>query len=561
MLIFVVLFFLSGPFEYGAEQDRPVLLVVGLLILAAILAYFGVGFACRVPKAQHKKLQMLVFGLALSIRLVAMFTSPILEIDYYRYIWDGKVVCEGVSPYRFSPDQVLASSISLDKDLDRLVNLSTRAESNHVALSRIHFGDYTTLYPPVSQLVFAAAMKLTPEATSVDAHVAAIKIAMTSFDVATMLLIAGLLVLARKHPGWLIAYAWNPLVIKEIANSGHLDSIATFFVVLTLYLIARQKIVQASRSSQWSLAFAGVALGMGVGAKLYPVVLFPVLLFALLGRKRPFGHRFVAGANFSAAFALTTCFVLFPMFQDKLNDLVVPSRHEVASEQLPSAGAEERVVSRDGLGGFFSSWRMNDPVFSTVYFNLKNDFNASTRPWFVFTSQSWRDQLNGQFQNLGFEGMDPAYLMARIVTLSLFFFFYLWQLGSLCHAETQDDQWIASLLLKCTLILAMFLFVQPTVNPWYFVWIAPMACLINNRGWLLASGILMIYYSRFWFESLVGTYAVGSASLSGAKLFDHYFVFVEFGLILVVLTQFKSRKSLAEPRRIHVAAELPSDLG
>ncbi len=552
-MAFLTLFFISAPFEYGAEQVRPVLAVVGLLIVAAVLAFIGLGFALQVSQPQNSQLMMVVFGLALSIRLVAIFTTPILEIDYYRYIWDGKVVCEGVSPYRFSPEQVLKAGDSHDQDLNRLVGLSTRSQSNHITLSRIHYGNYTTVYPPVSQLVFAAAMKLTPESASVEAHVIATKIAMTLFDLGTMLILCGLLKMARIHFGWLIAYAWNPLVIKEIANSGHLDSIATFLVVLTLYLVVRQRIYPFTKFSNWLLMLAGMSLGLGVGAKLFPVVIFPALLVAIVGknfhgRKRQRGQRLFAGVIFSAAFVLTSCLVLLPLIHKHSGNLVGRSATEATTPAATaSANNSESTKSRDGFSGFFSSWRMNDPVFSTIYLNLKSDTKDARQPWFVVTTQNWRRQLDKQFQSLGFDENDPAYLMARILTLCLFSFGYLWHLAKLYHSKHDDERWLVDLVRRITFILAVFLFLQPTVNPWYFVWVAPLTCLTNNRGWLLASGFLTLYYSRFWFKSLAGTFTLGGHSFDGVNLFDQCFVFVEFGLMIAVLICFSNRKKHCEP--------------
>ena len=190
LVVFALLFSFSASFQYGAEQTRPVLAVVALLILSSVLAFVGLGFALQVQRTQHKSLLPILIGLALSMRLVAIFTTPILEIDYYRYLWDGKVVCEGVSPYRFSPAAVLESAASLDKNLNQLSALSTRSPSNHTILSRIHYENFTTVYPPVSQFVFASTMGLTPESASVEAHVIAIKMAVTLFDLATMLLLS-----------------------------------------------------------------------------------------------------------------------------------------------------------------------------------------------------------------------------------------------------------------------------------------------------------------------------------------------------------------------------------
>lgn len=549
LLVFLGLFFFSGSFDYSASGARPILLVVGLLLVAAILAFLGLGFARQIPESQHKKLMAVIFGLAVSIRLVALFSTPILEIDYYRYIWDGKVVCEGVSPYRYSPAQVLESRVTLDLDLNRVANLAVRSESNHTILSRVHFENYTTLYPPVSQLIFAATMKVTPEAASVDFQVIAMKIAMTLFDLGIMLLVWRLLFLARMHPGWLIAYAWNPLVIKEIANSGHLDSIAAFFLVLTLYLIVRYKLFPGTGLSRWLLVLAGLTLGLGVGAKLFPAVLFPAFLVTAINGGSQFGKRLFAGAVFSVAFAITSSLVLLPMFYKP----EVSKFDEYGIDSTLLTASDDSVKSQDGFGGFFSSWRMNDPIFSTIYFNVKNNTQSSTQPWFVVTTKGWRTELDAQFRSFGFDGKDSAFTIARMLTLGMFSCFYLWQLTQIYFRGFSDRSDVAQFFRRVTSILALFLILQPTVNPWYFVWVAPLICLTDNRGWILASGFLMLYYSRFWFQSLVGTFTIGGHNFDGVKLFDHCFVFVEFGLIVAVLFFFSNRKYRRKPDRSGIA--------
>lgn len=560
LMVFFALFVISSPFEYGGQRTQPVLLVVGLLIAATVFALVGLGFALEVATNQSKCLLMIILGLAVSIRLVALFTTPILEIDYYRYIWDGKVVCEGVSPYRFSPAAVLESGVSPDDRLNRLGVLSTRSQSNHVILNRVHYEDFTSVYPPVSQFVFAVTMWLTPETASVDAHVIAIKAVMILFDLATMLLLVWLLRTACLHRAWLIPYAWNPLVIKEIANSGHLDSIATFFVVLTVYLVVRQRHFPAAGFRKLLLLFAGVALGLGVGAKLYPIVLFPLLLVAVISgnahdpdaRRSGVGKKLFAGAVFTVAFLLTSFFVLLPLLERHSSPVVTPA---IGAAHLPAdlsaiETTKPTLINRsdaskikDGFNGFFSSWRMNDPVFSTLYFNLKYDANDSMTPWYVVVPNHWRNQLDQQYRIFGRDGKNAAYLVTRILTLSFFCLYYLWYLVIQYRKDDEGGKWVVDLARGIVFILAVFLFLQPTVNPWYFVWIAPLTCMTNSRSWLLASGFLTLYYTRFWFKSLTETFTIGDQSFDGVRLFDHCFVFVEFGLIIAVLICFSNWKT------------------
>ena len=74
--------------------------------------------------------------------------------------------------------------------------------------------------------------------------------------------------------------------MKEVANSGHLDAIAVFLTTLAVYLGARL-LVKQSQPSIVNVAYsAGVAvvLALAAGAKLYPVVLAPLLFYC--GAKR-----------------------------------------------------------------------------------------------------------------------------------------------------------------------------------------------------------------------------------------------------------------------------------
>ena len=78
LLVFLGIFFISGSFDYNATQPRPTLLIVGFLLVTAVLTFLGLGFARQVPDSQHKKLMAIIFGLAVSIRLVALFSTCLL---------------------------------------------------------------------------------------------------------------------------------------------------------------------------------------------------------------------------------------------------------------------------------------------------------------------------------------------------------------------------------------------------------------------------------------------------------------------------------------------------
>lgn len=557
LLAFLVLFLISGPFEYGSGEARPILLTVGLLVAAAIVATWGLGQAIRIPAIERRKLLLVIFAFALSTRLVALFTLPVLEIDYYRYIWDGKVVAAGVSPYSYSPAQILKTPLNPHADsndesnesgLQSLVQLRSRSESNLTILDRIHYENYTSVYPPVSQFVFATTMNWFPDSASVNAHILAIKFAMLMFDMATLVIICLALRTCKLHLGWSIVYAWNPLVIKEISNSGHLDSIATMCMTFSLFAVlawlagnltdATEEVSDSASDSPignrryWWLLLGGGSLGLGVGAKLFPVVVLPAL-FVSVAKK----HWSSAGL-FLLAFSFTAVLVLWPIVStDRARNESPQETELVNSSEQPSSDQS----SKDGFSGFFSSWRMNDPVFSTLYLNLGFRKEDSKRPWFVVSDELSRNDFSDWCRERNLGGKNPAFFLTRLVTLGIFGIFYLWQLFAIYISTADRNSDGVDLAARLCLILSLFLVLQPTVNPWYVVWIVPLACFTRNRGWLLASGFLMFYYGRFWFKSLTGTFQIANTAYSGVGLFDYFIVFVEFCFVIGALLYFFHR--------------------
>ena len=532
VLSFAVICFLSPPFEYGSSLKRPTLIVTGLLLLSAVIAFFALINALKISslsmsmssRRSHRQLLLVIVGIALSTRLVALFTCPILEIDYYRYMWDGRVAAAGVSPYRYAPEQILQAPLNATGSLRELNSLATRTESNHTVLSRIHFESHTTIYPPVSQFVFSVAMSMLPESASVKAHIIFMKFVLLLFDVGTLLLVLGMCKILNRHVGWLIVYAWNPLVIKEIANGGHLDSIATMLTVLSVFLF-----IQWCRSANQrrSLAAASaIALGLGVGAKLFSVVVFPILFVVMFQKNK------LTAFMFSLIFAGAVGMAMWPMLSS-LSDRQSVQLSDVEDISEPEQGFAERnfnrdepnqneVKNREGLTAFLSSWRMNDVVFSGVYLNLKDMQRGSRQPpWYVFTSKEFRSGVCGFCNGHGFGGDDPAYAVTRIFTLGLFSIFYLYQLFLIVKVDGESDHRLIQLVQRIGWILVAFLFLQPTVNPWYLLWAIPFCSFSNNRGWLLVSGVLLVYYSRFWFKSLTESFEIGGTVYSGAGLFDH----------------------------------------
>ncbi|HLE57979.1 MAG TPA: methyltransferase domain-containing protein [Rhodothermia bacterium] len=184
-----------------------------------------------------------VLLLAVLFRLILLPLMPSLSDDGYRYIWDGMLQAEGINPYLLVPS---------DPDLRQFHSLEI--------YSRLNSADYFTVYPPFSQLIFLASSWI----PAYDWSLAFIFI--KSLTVAVE--IGGLFLLSSLvEPRKLILYAWNPLVVVEIAGQGHGEGIVAALLVTTIWAV-KEKRPQV----------AAAAVTGAIWIKLYPVLLLPFVL-------------------------------------------------------------------------------------------------------------------------------------------------------------------------------------------------------------------------------------------------------------------------------------------
>lgn len=501
---------ISSRFLYGSvDALRP------LVSFYAIMAGAFAAYLCSIPLALRTKESAgaiaLFIGVAIASRAIVLVSEPIQEVDIYRYIWDGAVSGQGISPYRYPPLEIQQpSDENADGDIDRLAQLVTQQPGLGEVLRRVHYSELPTVYPPVSQVVFRLSDTLTPADASVTTRVRIMKGWIVLFDVGVMLLLIGLLRRQGLHVGWSIAYGWCPLVIKEFANSGHLDSIAVFFVIAALLLLA---VASRGRSPWRYVVGSAILLGLGVGAKLYPLVLLP-LLACFLWKDR--------GAKGSMAWlaiaALTIALSLMPMLVSR-------------TDAKPQLGVDQSVTQLEGLTAFLSRWEINDLLFMVVEENLRPEGSMEGQPplWFAITPDRWRTGVVANASRwLGSDSESTPFLVARILTTLLWGVIAL----ALCRQVWRAPGRIHE---SAFLTLAWFWLLSPTQNPWYWIWALPLVPWTRNRVWLLMSGITLIYYGRFWLEYNAVATADWGLSYQGVQIFDFVVVWIEFAPFLMLL--------------------------
>jgi len=540
--LYAVLARWSWRFEHtDAFRDRPVLVAVALLGAAFVVYLLSVFFVARCP-LRRGQLPFLI-GAALAYRLILLPSIPIQEIDIYRYLWDGSVVCQGINPFRYPPRVVLSARREQVRDerLARLVELRDSDPHLRAVLARIHYAELPSVYPPVSQAVFAAAAWTTPQGATVERRMTVLKIWLAGFDLATLALVILLLHQTRRPLGLCIVYAWCPLVLKEFSNSGHLDAIAVLLTTLAVWLAARSlakpdaaeegdrpcRPRPAFRNGLEAVAASG-ALALAVGAKLYAVWLVP--LFAALVVQRLGWRWFWVAADVFLATALAVLWPLLPPLGPRGQP---PATAVAARTAPPGSTATSAPDPRRGLKMFLMRWEMNDFLFMIAMENVMPSGVRQDRPspWFSIVPEAPRaalvEPLAARFAG---DRWQASFLIVRAVSLLATLAVAAWCVRrSLRNADA--TVWFESAFL----ILAWFWFLSPTLNPWYWTWVMPLLVFARSRVWLWMSGAVLLYYLRFWFVYQFFDVPVAPTPYVGAAFFDFVVTWFEFGPWLACL--------------------------
>ncbi|MEO0558713.1 MAG: glycosyltransferase 87 family protein [Bacteroidota bacterium] len=189
---------------------------------------------------------------------------PTLSDDGYRYIWDGVLVAQhGISPYSVVP-----------RDLDLATN------SLEGLFQNLNSPEYYSVYPPVSQAVFALGGLFYGFGWQVSWL--AIKLVLVAAEG------IGIVCLARLVSVRGVAlYALHPIALIEVAGQGHTEGALVGLIGIALWSFSRRP------------GWAGVALAMAGWVKLFPLALAP-----LLGRRGAAWGGWGIGLIMGAAFLI-----------------------------------------------------------------------------------------------------------------------------------------------------------------------------------------------------------------------------------------------------------------
>jgi alpha-1,6-mannosyltransferase len=192
------------------------------------------------PRGPLPRLLVTALLLAVAFRVPLVFQHVGPDNDMVRYMYDGRLQRLGYNPFAVIPsDPALAG---------------THTDETRLMPSR----NAATPYPAAAQLFFRLVVTIHESGR-------AMKIALNLCDLLTIAVLIAWLRETSRSPWLALLYAWNPLVILEIAHSGHVDALGALWIAVTAWMLSTGRGMRAT-----------IAFVIAVASKLLPIVLLPL---------------------------------------------------------------------------------------------------------------------------------------------------------------------------------------------------------------------------------------------------------------------------------------------
>lgn len=246
---------------YHLERHQSVVLLSVYSLV--FLVYLGL---CRM--AEERQTFWWLVGLAVVMRVLLLPAVPNLSDDVYRFIWDGRLLVQGVDPFAYLPEDMMQQGVfqhlqGIDQSLFQQLNSPA----------------YFTIYPPVNQAIFASAAWLFPD--SVYGSTIIIRSWLLLADMGVMFMIVVLLRNVQLPEQRFFLYALNPLIILELTANLHFEGLMIFFLLMSFFMLQKDRLV-----------ISAFFLALAISTKLLPLILLP-LYWRRLGTKQAWYLYFV----------------------------------------------------------------------------------------------------------------------------------------------------------------------------------------------------------------------------------------------------------------------------
>ena len=428
--ISILLYFL---FAYPLERTDYILhisLYSGLFLVFYILI-----------KLRKDNLKFLTW-VAFVFRAIFILAIPNLSQDFYRFIWDGRMILEGFNPYLYTPESFISQGKFPIAQAQELYN-------GMQSLNASHF----TNYPPLNQLCFIIAGVFSGNNILGSAMV--LRLIIITADFGTLHFGRKLLKKLNLPEHNIFWYILNPFIIIELTGNLHFEGVMIFFLVWSLYLLY---------SNKWKLA--AVVLGCSISVKLIPLLFLP--LFFQWFMKRPLDS--VRGNS----------------IKNTKNGIATSLTPRTDKTRVPAFAGMTRLISFYSIVGI-TTLLLFAPFFSTEFLN---NYAQTVGLWFGDFEFNASIYYVARAIGYLFRGYNEIAIIGKILPVLILLII----LGiTFFRKNKTPQQLITAMLLSFT----VYLFLSTTVHPWYIATLLILSVFTNYKFSLVWSFTIILSYLAY----------------------------------------------------------------
>lgn len=414
--------------------------------------------------------------LAFLFRAIFIMALPNLSQDFFRFIWDGRLLLEGINPYLHTVD----SFISMGKFP------IAQAQELHQGMGALNASHFTN-YPPINQLCFTIAALISGK--SILGSVIVMRTLIIAADFGTLFFGKKLLERLNMPAHTIFWYILNPFIIIELTGNLHFEGVMIFFLVWSLYLL---------HSRKWM--FAAMVLGCSISVKLIPLMFLPLFFKWFMKNE-----NVLAKLNHTSHDKKVKYVQLEEAHESTKVNETLPFNVEIASSALIATCANKNepknkahspwlstLANITKLIAFYSITLLTvlllfAPFYSEAF--IKN-YYKTVALW--FQDFEFNASLYYVAREIGylFRGYNEIAIIGKITPV-LVILFVLFMTFFKKRAN------MASLITSMLFVVSFYYFTATTVHPWYIATLLILSVFTNYKFPLVWSFVIILSYLAY----------------------------------------------------------------
>lgn len=431
-----VLFYISFAYDLvRTDYVKLIMLYVGLFFLFYKLV--------QISKHNIKLLTWIAFG----FRSVFILSIPNLSQDFYRFIWDGRMILEGFNPYLFTVESFISNGEFP----------IFQAQELYEGMGELSASHYTN-YPPINQLYFMIAGLFAGK--SILGSVIVIRLLIIAADFGTLYFGKKLLDHLNIPAHNIFWYILNPFIIIELTGNLHFEGVMIFFLVWSLYLLY---------SGKWK--WAAVVLALSISVKLIPLLFLPLFFQWFTSTKLSDQKKRNVIAN-----------------PDNYRETQFVAKNEITKSLAP----RNDVLGMLKLLGFYAIVGLVTLLIFAPFYSTQFVTNYAETVGLWFQNFEFNASLYYIAREIGFlfRGYNEIAVIGKIIPIIVILFILIMTF----YRRTKTT---FKLITAMLFVLSFYFFTTTTVHPWYIATLLILSVFTNYKFPLVWSFVIILSYLAY----------------------------------------------------------------